>query len=164
MRNNGLLSAVHFFIVLFFLFIGGGLFLLAERASMRASLAHLLTYHPESIVLSGSIFLSMGLFLLIGFYALYRGSYYVLKFSPHKVFINRTVIQEYVELYWKSLNLSSHVKEVVIHPSQEIEVIVLGKEYSFTQEQIEDMEKALSSLLLKHLKYDRVFRLTLAVS
>jgi hypothetical protein len=161
MRTGSLLfSAVHFFVVVGVLAVGGFFLGMAYFPPLRLAVLHLFSTNSQLFFLMGWSALFLGLLLLIGFYAMHRHTYYRVAMSSR---VELPLIRELIDRHWKMLfSEEGKVREVILYPNQKIEVIaeLPNVPLSAQEDVLGKIEKELGTLLANHLGYEREFLLT----
>lgn len=163
--GNVLLSAVHFFVVLFILAGGACSLVLSKMPALRLFLAEAFTGHPQFFFVLGYILIGVGLALLVGLFVLNGGQYYQVKMQPHKTSVDLNVIRHYMEEYWK--DLFPHEKmgiDIQLTSTKKIALIAeFPQSISLVEQKtlLEKIEKELGSLLSQRLGYQKEFFLTI---
>ncbi len=164
MRTGHLLfSAVHFFVVVFVLAVGGFLLGLAYFPFVRMLVLQFFSANSSLFFLMGGITLLTGCILLMGFYAMHRPVYYQLSMQ---VSVETPLIRKLIDEHWKMLfSKEGKVHEVILYPNQKIEVVVELPHLPLNAQEdvLAKVEKELGKLLSHHLGYGGDFLLTVLV-
>ncbi|HEY2811442.1 MAG TPA: hypothetical protein VGJ00_08660 [Rhabdochlamydiaceae bacterium] len=167
MRSSQLLfSAVQFIFTLLVLLVGGFFIGLHYAPHLRFAVAQFFIAHAESFIAIGMSVMGCGAFLLIGFYAMNRGSYLHFHIPAKNSEVEAAVIRGYIKKYWKGqfpendLLADVHMRtgkklEIALEmpPLKESDCVTLLKK----------VEKELSQLLVQSLGYQKDFLLTVLV-
>ena len=164
--GNLLFSAVQFIFVVLILVAGLLFIVLPYSPHLRAAITHFFSQGSAVFSLVGFLTLVCGSLLLLGFYAMYRGSYYTVRMGKNELFVDPAVIHSYVEEYWKSVFPNQDLSiEIDLSKNQTIEMFVempmLAPENQHSI--LEKAEVDLSQILQKHLGYRREFLISVLV-
>jgi hypothetical protein len=161
--GNILFSAVHFFVVLAILAIGGFFIALAKIPHVQFLISELFSENPSLFLPIGIFTMVLGGILMIGLYAMNRKRYYRVRMKFDKADVDEAVIHKYVEKYWQEIFPGQKFTTgVLLYPNRKIEVIAEIPDMP-EEEQIELLEKVeieLGGIFARNLKYDRDFDLT----
>ncbi|SRR5581483_1349973 len=164
--GNLLFSAVQFVFAALVILIGAFFIGLHYASHLRFAIARFFSAAAAPFSLIGYLILACGIFLLMGFYAMYRGVFYRVKMGGGTVSIDPGIIKKYVGDYWEKTfpehNLSV---DISISKSQKIEMFVELPPLSADHHKaiMEKAELELSSLLLKRIGYKKDFSLSVLV-
>lgn len=164
--GNLLFSAVQFVFAVIVILIGAFFVGLQYASHLRFAIARFFSAAAVPFSLIGYLILACGIFLLAGFYAMYRGVFYRIKMGSGEICIDPVVIKKYVADYWKETfpqhNLAS---DVSISGGQKIEMFIelplLDSEHQ--KAILEKAEQELSVLLHKHIGYKKDFTLSVLI-
>lgn len=164
--GNVLFSAVHFFVFLLILSVGGFLIALSKMLSLRFLLSQCISDHYSLFLPIGIALMAFAGILFAGLYAMNRKRYYTVKMQCHKTGIDEALIQKYVEKYWKE-KFPHHALSigVILLPHQKIEVVAEIPPNS-EEEQIEilaGVEKELGGIFAQQLGFKKDFTMTLSL-
>ncbi len=164
--GNLLFSAVQFIFVISILLAGLLFIALHYSPHLRIAIAQFFSQPGAPFSLIGCLILVCGGLLLLGFYSMYRGSYYTVRMGKNELFVDPAVIHGYVEEYWKSVFPNQELSiEIDLSKSQTIEMFMEmpmlppDKQHSI----LEKAEVDLSQILQKHLGYRREFLISILV-
>jgi hypothetical protein len=164
--GNVLFSAVHFFVVLTVMALGGVCVAVAKIPLVQASLSYFISTHPEVFFPIGIAAFVLSVILLVGLYAMNRKQYLQVVMQSRNTSVDESLIGKYVSKYWQGLFPDyNYTAKVLVHPNQKIEVIaeIPQMEEDEQIELLERVEGELGSLFAKHLGYDREFNLTVVL-
>jgi hypothetical protein len=167
MRTGNLLfSAVQLFVVVIILGLGAFLIGLAKAPHVKLLITELINSSSPLFSLLGYSMLLIGTILLFGFYAMNRGQYYKVKMKCNHAEVDVSIIQDYIEKYWKDILPEQEAYlDVILHRDQKLEIIARMSNYSFEQHKmlLEKIERDLGTLLSKNLGYNKEFLFTVVV-
>jgi hypothetical protein len=166
MRSGNLLFSAVQFVFAVLIILLGGLFIGLEYAPhLRFSVADFFSRSTAHFSLIGYLILSSGFLLLIGFYAMHRGTYYRLSMGQKETWIDPAVIRSYVKEYWKKIFPDYDLSVQIDMSKEQIEMFVelplLSEEKQIAA--LELAEKDLAEILKKQLRYDKGFLLSVLV-
>lgn len=165
MRPGHLLFSGVQFIFVAMLFLLGGLFIALEYTpSFRASLAALIIDYPAILSFFGWVVVGCSILLALGFYVMYRGSYYHVQMDRAQVSIDSKVVEELVQVYWKQRFPEKEFKvQVFLRGKREIEVLaeMPGMELEAQSVLLTEVEFELGALLDHHLGHSREWLMTI---
>lgn len=122
---------------------------------------------PRSLFsLIGYLILGCGILLLIGFYAMNRGSYYSVNMGNQKMAIDPAVVRGYVADYWNQVFPEHQLSvEVVVAKKQKFEMFVEFPLVTLEAQEtiLEKAESDLAQILNKHMGYTKEFSLCVLI-
>lgn len=151
--GNLLMSAVHFLFAMAVLCASIFSLLLAYNPILRASFLSSLEREVFFFIL-GLSGLILSLVLLVGFYFLYRRSYYRVKMGEHVLEMEPALINQYVTSFWKE-HLPDYqiTSEVLVHSHHKIEIMASLESPSELLMVLEEIEEPLKRVLFKNIGY-----------
>ena len=165
--GNLIFSAVQFIFVVLVLLIGGFFVGLQHAPHLCNTIAAFFSKASAPFSLIGYCILGCGALLLMGFYVMYRGTYYTYKMGHHEVFVDVDLIQHYVQEYWKKCFPGQDLSvEIDLSKDQKIAVLVEMPLLSLEKQQevLDRAEYDLSQILQKHLGYRKDFLFSMMIS
>ena len=162
--GNILFSAVHFFVILLILSLGGLLLALPYAETFRFHLTYYIYERPDLFKLIGGVSLGFGVLLLIGFYFLNKRHFLTVKMGPAATQIDEAIVQNYVQDYWKEKHASDEgLVDVVVQKGEVLEIIVPApKDWEGeVEEHLLRLQNDLGDRLSRRLGYYREFYITL---
>jgi len=163
--GNILFSAVHFFVTLLVMSLGGLCLALPYAETFRFHLTHYIYEKPELFLIIGGVTLSFGALLFIGFYLLNRRRFLTVKMEPAATLVDETIVQDYVQEYWKERHPAEETPvDVVVQKGEVLEIIVPApKDWEGeVEEHLLNLQNDLGDRLSRRLGYYREFYLTLS--
>ncbi|MCP5490895.1 MAG: hypothetical protein H7A42_07275 [Chlamydiales bacterium] len=163
--GNILFSAVHFFVILLILSLGGLLLALPYAETFRFQLAYYIYERPDLFKLIGAITLGFAVLLFLGFYLLNKRRFITVKMGPAMTQIDEKVVQDYVQDYWNEKQPSEEgVVDVVVQKGEILEIIVpIPKNWEGeVEEHLVQLQNDLGDRLSRRLGYYKEFYLTLS--
>ena len=165
--ESALLSLIHLFSLIFF--IGTGCMALSAAVSspLRGQVEGLIRWaegllEPKTLAIIGVLFLSYGVILFVLLLLGYRKSFLRVSLKGPKVLIDRSIIQEYVSNYFKTLLPNETPPlEIIFHPKQKLEILTKLPESTDKEVLLKRIENELGVLLARKLGYKEEFILTL---
>jgi hypothetical protein len=164
--GNLLFSAVQFVFAVLIILLGGFFIGLQYASHLRFAIARFFSAAAAPFSLIGCLILTCGIFLLIGFYAMYRGVYYRVKMGTGEMHIDPAIIKGYLRDYWKKTfpehNLSV---DVSMSRDQKLEMYIEFPLLSLENQKavLEQAESELSTILQKHIGYKKNFSLSVLI-
>ncbi len=113
-----------------------------------------------SLAWVGYLLLGLGAVLLVGFFFMYKGSYYRITMGAFQALIDPQLIQTLVERYWKTVFPAHDSRvQVLISGRQTLEIMLELPPFSLEEQLqiLERAEKALMQLLQTQLGYNKPF-------
>ncbi|HEY5235421.1 MAG TPA: hypothetical protein VIJ14_04515 [Rhabdochlamydiaceae bacterium] len=162
-RSHVLFSALHLFLVLLILGLGGCFLALPFAPHVRNLILQFFMENSSPFATVGYALLLLGAILFMGFYALNRGQYYQVNMRAE---VHQSLIRDYARSYWKELFPQELVQpNVVIYPNQRIELITALPELAFEEQEaiLQRIEKEFGAILAKNLGYGKDFLLTVVL-
>ena len=102
--NKLFYSLMSFIIALFFLMLGIYCLMIPWSASIRTNLVQFILEYSTTIFLFGIGFVTIGLAFIIHIAFSTKTHYYRLRFTgPNPIWIHESLIQDYLNTYWKHL-------------------------------------------------------------
>ncbi|WP_420422200.1 hypothetical protein [Simkania sp.] len=163
--GNVLFSAVHFFVILLILSLGGLLLALPYAETFRFHLTYYIYERPGLFKLIGGVTLGFGLLLFLGFYFLNKRRFLTVRMGPAMTQIDERVVQDYVQDYFKEKHTSDEgVVDVVVQKGEVLEIIVPApKDWEGeVEEHLQRLQNDLGDRLSRRLGYYKEFYLTLS--
>lgn len=164
--GNLLFSAVQFVFAVLIILLGGFFIGLQYASHLRFAIARFFSAATVPFSLIGYLILTCGIFLLIGFYAMYRGVFYRVKMGSGELRIDPAIIKGYLGDYWKK-TFPEHNLSVDVSMSKDqklemfIELPLLSEENR--EAVLEKAELELSSILQRHIGYKKDFALSVLI-
>ncbi|MFZ4772816.1 MAG: hypothetical protein ACOYK9_02355 [Chlamydiia bacterium] len=161
-----LLSLIHLFSLIFFIAVGCFALFSAISLPLRGQLGSVLIYaetllEPKVLGILGACFLAYGLLLLILLLMGFRKVYLRVALKGSKVMIDHSIIQEYIQSYFKTLFPGQNPPlEVIFHPKQRLEILTKLPETADKELLLKRIENELGVLLARKLGYKEEFILT----
>jgi len=161
-----LLSLIHLFSLIFFIAVGCMALSAAVSTSLRGQIEYLMQWaqhvEPKTLAIVGFLFVSYGLILFVLLLLGYRKSFLRVSLKSSKVLIDRSIIQEYVSNYFKTLLPNENPPlEIIFHPKQKLEILTKLPEMGDKEILLKRIENELGVLLARKLGYKEEFILTL---
>jgi hypothetical protein len=162
-----LLSLIHLFSLIFFIGIGCMALSAAVSTPLRGQVEYLMQWaqqllEPKTLAIVGFLFVSYGLILFVLLLLGYRKSFLRVSLKSSKVLIDRSIIQEYVSNYFKTLLPNENPPlEIIFHPKQKLEILTKLPEMGDKEILLKRIENELGVLLARKLGYKEEFILTL---
>lgn len=163
--GNVLFSAVHFFVCVILLALGGSLVAVAKIDHLKILISSVVFEKASTLANAGYLVLAGAGILFFCLSLMHRGRSYSFKMKNNKVSMGKSLIQNYVEAYWKTLFPDTKlIPEVLIYHRNKIEVFAQLpdlKEEEQTQ-LLEKIENELGELFAEKLGYEKDFQLTIS--
>jgi hypothetical protein len=151
-----LFSAVHLIVVLLIVSVGGMLACLPLSPKLRFVLTMALINSPEAFARVGIGFVTTGVLLFAGFFAMNRRRY--IQFKMKGISIDPSVAETYVREYWSKLFPGKDVEVLLRNPNL---LEVIAQIPDATEELLVRVEKELGALFATKLGYRNEFILTI---
>lgn len=117
--NNFFYSLFNFVTALIFIVIGIVSFILPWSPAARTDLVQFILEDSYLIFLLGSVFILLGVLILINLWLNFKRRYYRLKSNNRSVIIDETIFQQYLDTYWSHLFPDTHIpSHVVVGPKK----------------------------------------------
>ena len=162
-KGNLLFSAVQLIFSLLIVLLGLFFIGLQEAPHLRYHLSLQLSDPSFSFSKVGYLILIAGLFLLIGFSAMYRGRYYRVRMGSNRTSVDPDLIRQAVHSYWVQHYPHKHnVIQVRVNRLQKLELIFEWEEMPFEEQEalLMRVEKDLAELFSSQFDYRRDFKLS----
>jgi hypothetical protein len=162
-----ILSLIHLFSLIFFMGLGCIALSAAVNVPLRGQMELMMRQaqnllEPKTLAFVGLLFLLYGLTLLVLLLLGYRKSFLRVSLRSSKVLIDRSIIHEYVESYFKTLMPNQNNQlEIIFHPQQKLEILTKLPETQDREILLKRIENELGVLLARKLGYKEEFILTL---
>lgn len=164
--GNLLFSAVQFVFAVLIILLGGFFVGLQYASHLRFAIARFFSAAATPFSLIGYLILTCGFFLLIGFYAMYRGVFFRVKMGNGELRIDPIIIEGYLRDYWKKTFPEHKLSvDVSISKNQKVEIYI---ELPFLSEEnqkavLENAELEFSSILQRYIGYKKDFALSVLI-
>lgn len=161
---NLFFSALHFFLVLIILALGGFFLSFPYTESFRYNLTYYLYHYPEFFKLTGSMVMGFGLLLFIGFYRLNKRCFLTIETRPITTLVDEGIIQDWIQNYWKAKYPGKEIGvDIVVQKGVVLQIFLPlpedcekeGKEF------LASLQSDLADQLFHLLGYRREFYITL---
>jgi hypothetical protein len=158
-----LASVLHLFVSMIFLSAGALLLGLFVFEPGRLKLAEALIAEPEYLVVAGAAVLSLGVFLVLGFYLAHRGKFLVVRMGERKVVVDAKVIASTLRpLFHKQFGRRLDLMSVEIGAKGQLEIALRLAPQVDAEQTLTILEVELQNLLAERFGYKRPFKLVLA--
>lgn len=165
--GNAFITAIQLLFATCVLFLGIFVGMLPWSSHNKKFLIHFVQGEPLNLVMAGGAIFCIGIALMIGFYALYRRSYYRIKMGEGDLLIDSHLIKSYVEDYWQKLFPKHHVESsVFVNRDTSLEIVadLPFVERPQQEKMLYQIECDLHELFKKTLGYKKSFRLVVSFS
>jgi hypothetical protein len=161
--GHNLFSAVQFLTVTALLCAGGFFVALPYAPGVRCKLASFLMNRPDLFLVTGLTILGLGFLLLIGFFFMLRRRYFQVVLKGSSAEVEPALLSELAGAVWKKhFQDATRVTDVVVHGNQTMELVVETPQ-SPDPILLEKVEKELTHMLEKQLKYKRDLFVTVII-
>ncbi len=160
--NNIFYSLINLFIGIFFILLGIISAMLPWSTGIRTSLIQIILENSVVIFLFGFCFLVIGALIVVNILLNARRNYYHLRASACKVSIEETVIQDYLDNYWKQVFPQSKIASKLFLKKNKIYLTADLPYVPLTEQKIvlERIQTDLGELFLSYLGYRQPFYLS----
>lgn len=161
---NLLYNFISFVFAAFFLLLGVLAVILPWSTAVRTDLVSFILENSLAISLFGFAFLIIGGFILISLLLRLRKRYYYLRVNQYAITVDETIIQHYLEEYWKKKFPQSEIPNRLILKRNKIK-IVADLPYRPKEERkqsIATIQNDLKDLLQQIFGYSQSFKLRLS--
>ncbi len=158
-------SFFHFLVVFLFLAVGGILMAIPLSKKVHFVIVQTLLEEPMFFFFLGVSVVSFSVLLFSLLYWLNKKRYFHLELEHCEALVNEGIIKDYVTEYWKQMFPGQKPKlQVVIHPSELIEVITTLPTNLEEMQSLNKIEKELTTLFSKKFGYKKKLTLTVVDS
>lgn len=164
--GNVLFSAVQFVFAVLVILLGGFFIGLQHASHLRLAIARFFSETTISFSLVGYLILGCGILLLVGFYAMHKGSYYRVDMGKRSLQIDPVVIRTYLDEYWRGVFPGNDLSvEIAFAKGKKLEMFVEFPLLPIEKQKaiLEKAETELSQILSKHLGYRKEFSLSVLI-
>lgn len=162
--SNLLYSLISFSIAVFFILLGLICILLPWSPGMRTNVIQFILENSVTIFLFGFGFMMIGIFIVINILLSARRQYYQIQSDTNPVLVDESLIQEYVNGYWKELFPEAEIPSRLTLKQNKIHVQADLPYLSEPQQEIllERIKKDLKDLFGRILGYQEPFYLSIS--
>lgn len=161
---NFLHSLISFFIAIFFIMLGIIGMMVPWSSTIRDQAVALIQQHSITIFLFGFSFAAIGIAVAFNILLNSKKSYYQFKVAEDLVSVDETIIQEYLQGYWKELFPENEIPSRLIVKHNKIHVIAEFP-YMEIEEQrrlLEKIQRELREIFANLLDYRQQFQLSVS--
>ena len=157
-----LYSLISLIIALFFVMLGLIAMILPWSVEARTDLVQFILEGSISLFLFGFVFMAIGLGIVIQIVLAAKKQYYHVRSGSNPVWVDESIIQDYLDNYWKrifprsSIPSKLQLKKNKIHVTADLPFIPHGEQ----KELLEKIKKDIQELLSKILGYQQPFYLS----